>query len=158
MYEGCLSSRQASYECCRGEMNQSDDFLSHLDKPVAQSCAVANSEQFWRTTGEQTAGHNKSNKSFQKFGFRIHTTALWPMEHVLFCSPSLTVQWPDRIFHFYYCAWLWNCLISRECRWEGNVHLKRNSISKRVSPKTSRQVRLLFYRFSVWWSICLWQI
>ena len=81
------------------------DLSQKFNDPVAQSCAVAKSENFWRATGQST-WHTKScavaksenfwratgqstwhtkrlhgyNKNLPKFGFRTHTTALWPVE------------------------------------------------------------------------------
>ena len=77
-------------------------YVSTLDfrlyRLVSRSCAVAKSEIFWRPQ--------------QKFGFHIHTTALWPVKTVFHsvCQVWLS-SGPPESFTFSYCAWLWNWLI-----------------------------------------------
>ena len=41
-----------------------------------------------------------SNQKLPKFGFHIHTTALWPIEQSSILSAKMIVQWPTRIVHF----------------------------------------------------------
>ena len=72
-------------------------------KPVSQPCVVAKREKFWCATADtikldvRTAG---CNKSFQSLFFVLTPLHFRQRSSLLFCLPSLIVQWPTRIVHF----------------------------------------------------------
>ena len=87
--------------------------LSIYNKPVSQSCAVAKRKNIltghWTIKlAKETAG---PNKSFQTLFFVRRQLHLDQWSSLPFCLPSLIVQWPARIFHFYLLRMIVNWLI-----------------------------------------------
>ena len=103
-----FSMADTSVSCCFLRHKSTSYFarfqrVSSPYKPVSQPCVVAKREKFWCATADtikldvRTAG---CNKSFQSFFFVPTQLHFRQRSSLLFCLPSLIVQWPTRIVHF----------------------------------------------------------
>ena len=107
-----------------------DTLYRNWGRPTATSVVLWKSTREWtsftimrsRQKWQILAGHwtiklgRQNGKLFHwpKFSCVSKEVKLWkPLLRPAVCKPSLIVQWPARIFHFYgYCAWLCNWLIT----------------------------------------------
>ena len=92
------------------QQQQRSDAIQH--KPVSKSCAVANSEKFWRATGRSKLGRQTPNcTKSSKIWFLYWYDYTVASRTVFYSVRQLwSLSGPPEFFPFSYCAWLWNLI------------------------------------------------